>query len=230
MRLSSLGDSALVIRIAPDGAAGDTATIEAVRGAVACLAAADLPGVVDVAAASATVTLFFDPGITSATLLGPLVGRLLAARADRAAAAPCVVSLPVCYGGVHGPDLDSIAAHAGLAADDVIRLHAGAEYRVAMIGFLPGFPYLVGLPAALATPRLAEPRTEVPAGAVGIAGDRTGIYPLASPGGWRIIGRTPLALFRPDHDPPTRLAAGDVVRFTPIDAGEFVRLVAEAER
>lgn len=121
MRLSSLGDSALVIRFAPDEAADAPATIEAVRGAVECLAAAGLPGVVDVAAASATVTLFFDPAITSSAALAPLVGRLLGADGARAGPAPRVVSVPVCYGGDHGPDLDSVATHAGLAVDDVIR-------------------------------------------------------------------------------------------------------------
>jgi inhibitor of KinA len=230
VRLSSLGDSALVVRIAPDEAAGDAATIEALRAAVAGLATANLPGVVDVAAASATVTLVFDPTMTSVGTLGPLVEHLLRARSERPAPAPRAVSLPVCYGGAHGPDLDAVAEHTGLDPNTVIRLHTNARYRVAMIGFLPGFPYLVGLPAALAMPRLAEPRMQVPAGAVGIAGDRTGVYPLASPGGWRIIGRTPLPLFHPDRDPPTLLAAGDIVRFTPIDAAAFDRLATEAGR
>jgi KipI family sensor histidine kinase inhibitor len=121
--------------------------------------------------------------------------------------------IAVHYGGEHGPDLDALAEHAGLPSRDVIELHAAGEYRVAMLGFSPGFPYLLGLDPRLAMPRLDTPRTRVPAGSVGIGGAQTGIYPQSGPGGWRIIGRTTLALFDPLHDPPTLLAPGDRVRF-----------------
>jgi KipI family sensor histidine kinase inhibitor len=123
------------------------------------------------------------------------------------------VEIPVRYGSEHGPDLAALAAHAGLGEDDVIARHCAGEYRVAMLGFSPGFPYLLGLDPLLAMPRLDTPRTRVAAGSVGIGGAQTGIYPQAGPGGWRIIGRTALALFDPLHDPPTLLAPGDRVRF-----------------
>src|SRR5205085_6074087 len=125
----------------------------------------------------------------------------------------------------YGPDLDQVARQHGLSADDVVRLHTGATYRVYMLGFAPGFAYLGGLPEALATPRRAEPRTVVPAGSVGIGGSQTGIYPLASPGGWQLIGRTPVRLFDAGHQPPTLLAVGDVVKFQPIAPNEFTNRV-----
>jgi KipI family sensor histidine kinase inhibitor len=120
------------------------------------------------------------------------------------------------YGGEHGPDLQRVADHAGLSTTDVIARHAVAEYTVAMLGFAPGFPYLLGLDAALATPRLATPRTRVPAGSVAIGGAQTGLYPQASPGGWNLIGRTDRVLFDPQRDPPALLAPGDRVRFVPV--------------
>jgi KipI family sensor histidine kinase inhibitor len=134
---------------------------------------------------------------------------------------PASVEIPVCYGGEFGPDLDDVASHCGLPAQRVIELHSSAEYIVHFLGFSPGFPYLGGMPEELATPRLASPRVRVAAGSVGIAGKQTGVYPLASPGGWRLIGRTPLSLFGAEADPPALLAMGDRVRFLPISRTEF---------
>lgn len=128
-----------------------------------------------------------------------------------------LVEIPVLYGGEEGPDLEDVAAACGLKAAEVVRMHSEAEYLVYMIGFTPGFPYLGGLDERIATPRRASPRTLVPAGSVGIAGQQTGIYPLASPGGWQIIGRTPLNLFDPVREPPSLLAPGDRVRFVPVE-------------
>jgi KipI family sensor histidine kinase inhibitor len=125
------------------------------------------------------------------------------------------VDVPVRYGGADGPDLEEVARLHGISPEDVVRIHASAEYLVYFLGFSPGFPYLGGMPAAIATPRLATPRTHVPAGSVAIGGDYTGIYPVASPGGWRIIGRTPLELFRAERAPLTLLRMGDHVRFVP---------------
>lgn len=144
--------------------------------------------------------------------------------------AALALEIPVCYGGEHGPDLDAVAAHAGLRAQDVIERHAAATYTVAMLGFAPGFPYLLGLDAALAMPRLDTPRTRVPAGSVGIGGAQTGIYPREGPGGWRLIGRTPLALFDATRNAPSVLQPGQAVRFVPIDTAGFDRLAAAARR
>jgi inhibitor of KinA len=130
--------------------------------------------------------------------------------------------IPVCYGGEFGPDLAEVAAHAGLDEGATSALHSGAKYRVHAVGFAPGFPYLAGLPGKLHIPRRATPRTRVPAGSIGIGGAQTGVYPLSTPGGWRLIGRTPLRLFRPENETePALLRPGDRVRFQAISPEEF---------
>jgi KipI family sensor histidine kinase inhibitor len=134
-----------------------------------------------------------------------------------------VVEIAVRYGGADGPDLERVAAHAGLSAGEVVARHAASDYTVAMLGFAPGFPYLLGLDAALHVPRRANPRTRVPAGSVAIGGAQTGIYPRELPGGWNLIGCTPLTLFDPCRDQPCLLAPGDRVRFHAIGAAEFER-------
>ena len=131
-----------------------------------------------------------------------------------------LVEISTVYGGECGPDIEFVAEHSGLSVKDVIRLHSGATYTVYMLGFTPGFPYLGGLPEAIAAPRLPTPRKSVPAGSVGIAGPQTGIYPSATPGGWRLIGRTPVTLFDPQRSPPAVLRPGDQVRFVPTPAEE----------
>lgn len=134
-----------------------------------------------------------------------------------------LIEIPTCYEGGCSPDLEDLARQAGLSSAEVVRLHSGAEYRVDFLGFMPGFGYLSGLPAALEAPRLESPRLRVPVGSVGIAGARTGVYPMESPGGWRLIGRTPVVMFDALRERPALLAAGDRVRFVPID---FVRFEA----
>jgi KipI family sensor histidine kinase inhibitor len=134
---------------------------------------------------------------------------------------PRQVEIPVCYGGEYGPDLSNVCAIHGMTPAQAIELHASAEYLVYFLGFVPGFAYLGGLPEALVTPRLATPRRRVPPGSVGIAGNQTGVYPFATPGGWRLLGRTPIAMFRSDRDGLSLLSIGDRVRFTPISAERF---------
>jgi len=124
------------------------------------------------------------------------------------------IEIPVVYGGQDGPDLMAVARHTGLSVDELIARHSGSDYVVYFIGFMPGFAYMGGLAPELATPRHAEPRVSIPAGSVGIGGEQTGIYPMASPGGWQLLGRTALPLFDPAQDPPTLLRPGDHVRFT----------------
>ena len=132
-----------------------------------------------------------------------------------------VVEIPVCYGGEFGPDLAEVAQLRGLTEEAAIKLHTAAEYLVYFLGFVPGFAYLGDLPEALVTPRLAAPRKSVPAGSVGIAGNQTGVYPFATPGGWRLLGRTPVKLFQPDRKELSLLAIGDRVRFRAISAKQF---------
>ena len=140
--------------------------------------------------------------------------------------APRRIEIPVCYGGEFGPDLAEVCSLHGMTATQAIQLHSSVEYLVYFLGFVPGFAYLGDLPNALVTPRLVAPRRKVPAGSVGIAGNQTGVFPFATPGGWRLIGRTPIKMFRADQDGLSILSIGDRVRFTPIDAERF----AEMER
>jgi inhibitor of KinA len=140
---------------------------------------------------------------------------------------PRLLEIPVCYGAEYGPDLSEVAAMHGMTPAQAIELHTSPTYLVYFLGFVPGFAYLGQLPEALVTPRLAAPRKRVPAGSVGIAGSQTGVYPFATPGGWRLVGRTPMAMFRTDRDGFSLLSIGDRVRFTPISADRFAALEKE---
>ncbi|PYT18286.1 MAG: hypothetical protein DMG59_04775 [Acidobacteria bacterium] len=142
---------------------------------------------------------------------------------------PRQVEIPVCYGGEFGPDLKDVAALHGMTPDQVIDLYASTTYVVYFLGFVPGFAYLGGLPEALATPRLPAPRKKVPAGSIGIAGNQTGVYPFSTPGGWRLIGRTPLGMFRPDRKNMSLLSIGDRVRFPPVSEARFAALERACE-
>lgn len=142
--------------------------------------------------------------------------------------APRVVEIPVCYGGEYGPDLHEVAKLHGLTENAAIELHASQAYRVYFLGFAPGFAYLGELPDELVTPRLPTPRKSVPAGSLGIAGKQTGVYPISTPGGWRLLGRTPVAMFRPDRTPMSVLSIGDRVRFVPISRDQFAKVNRES--
>ena len=132
--------------------------------------------------------------------------------------------IPVCYGGEYGPDIQNIADHAGLSVEEVIQIHTSRDYLIYMLGFLPGFTYLGGLDERIHTPRLANPRIRIPAGSVGIGGSQTGIYPMDSPGGWQLMGMTPVKTYDPDREVPILVEAGDYIRFVAIDEDEFHRI------
>jgi inhibitor of KinA len=224
MKLEPLGDSAVVATL---GSKIDRSTLASVLRFSGALVAARGRGILDVVPAYATVTVFYDPHQFAepgedayATVCHFIEACAALARGGRFAPAPSTIEIPVCYGGEFGPDLEEVAERAKMAPGRFAALHAGADYLVHAIGFTPGFPYLGGLPHALQTPRRDTPRVRVAAGSVGIGGAQTGVYPLASPGGWQIIGRTPLALFRPALQPPALLKAGDHVRFRSISASE----------
>lgn len=140
-----------------------------------------------------------------------------------------VVEIPTIYGGEYGPDIEFVAQHNNLSIDEVIEIHSSRDYLIYMLGFTPGFPYLGGMSEKIETPRLKTPRTKIPAGSVGIAGKQTGIYPIDSPGGWQLIGRTPVKLFDPFAEPPVLLNAGDYVRFVPIDENEYKSILKQVE-
>jgi KipI family sensor histidine kinase inhibitor len=186
-----------------------------------------LPGIVELVPSYRALMISFDPvAIDDEALARLVVDTVATTRPD--AVERRTITLPVAYGGAHGPDLEAVARHAGLSTDVVIARHAGALYDVFFLGFTPGFPFLDGLEPALATPRRATPRLRVAAGSVGIAGSQTGVYPVPSPGGWNIIGRTPVALFDPRRgmDAAVLLRPGDRIRFQPIDPASFDAQVA----
>ncbi len=230
-QLFPLGDAAVVVqfgeRISPD-------IHLAIQAFNAYLTQYPFVGLRECVPAFTTLTVYYDPWLVSAQgqhspyerVCEPLRQRLLAVPTAPVATRE-IIEVPVCYGGDLGPDLAAVAQHTGLTPAEVIARHTSPDYLVYMLGFVPGFPYLGGLDARLATPRRATPRPLVPAGAVGIAGAQTGIYSLPTPGGWQLIGRTPLRLFDPAADPPTLLRAGQQLRFVPIGEAEFQRLSHE---
>jgi KipI family sensor histidine kinase inhibitor len=173
------------------------------------------PGLLNIHPGYCSVLISFDPRRTAYAQVESAVREALRKMESVELPTPRTVEVPVRYGGADGPDLEDVARLHKIPADEVVRIHSAADYLVYFLGFSPGFPYLGGMPLEIATPRLGTPRRHVPAGSVGIGGDQTGIYPVASPGGWRIIGRTPLEIFRADRDPPTLLRMGDHVRFIP---------------
>lgn len=209
MRILPLSDSALIIYL---GDSIDPAVNRRVHALTAALMHAPLPGLIETTPGYASLTLHYDPlALTHTQVVDWLTARVEAFTAADSRP-PRRLDIPVTY---DGPDLPTVAARCGLSVAEVIRLHSQTEYSVYMMGFLPGFAYLGVLPAPLRLPRLPTPRLRVPAGAVGIAGAQTGIYPLESPGGWHLIGRTDTQPFDPRRDPPFLFAPGDVVRFIP---------------
>jgi inhibitor of KinA len=241
MEITPLGDGALIVRVRDEFESAPEETLQAVLAAQNRLEAAQLRGVTELAPAYTSIAVFYDPaaaveaGASGEDISGwyetkvrealgsvgeavGFPGTLAASPTGRA------IEIPVCYAGDFAPDLVDVARHAGISAQEVVDLHCGADYRVHCVGFTAGFPFLGGLPSELATPRRATPRKEIPEGAVGIGGAQTGIYPVKSPGGWNIIGRTALRLFDPTKSPPALLQAGDRVRFCPITREQFAAI------
>lgn len=192
-----------------------------VRRLFGALKSAKMPGVLDLNPTYRSLFIQYDPMVCSFERLAQIVEEHSESGSEIADEASRVKEVPVCYGEEFGPDLEEIAAFHKLDPDEVVRLHCAPVYRVYMIGFTPGFPYLGGLDERLHTPRKSEPRKKVPAGTVGIADQQTGIYPIESPGGWQLIGRTPLKLFDPARETPFLIEAGDSIRFVPITRNEF---------
>ena len=221
VRIVPAGDAAFVVefeeRIDPAISVRGAALAEAV-------VAEHVAGVRDVVPTYRSVAVYFDPLQTDQEALLAVIERLSAGLvpAERQRRAP--VRVPVCYGGEYGPDLDRVAAYAGMSAADVVELHANVVYRVLMLGFTPGFAYMGVVDARIAAPRLETPRPRVARGSVGIAKEQTGIYPSDSPGGWQLIGRTPLRPFDLSRPDPCLFHSGDEVQFVPIAPREFEHL------
>jgi KipI family sensor histidine kinase inhibitor len=226
MRIEPLGDSALLARVIEEF--DPEKTLDDVLRAVQALERAAIPGVIEIVPAYTTIGIFFDPArLLPFDELKPAIERALQSSLEPARSRGEVagaIEVPVCYESEFAPDLAEVARHSGFDEEEVVRRHSSASYRVTCVGFAPGFPYLSGLPPELATPRRSDPRKEVPPGAVAIGGTQTGIYPRKSPGGWNIIGRTPLRLFEVERQPPALFRAGDHVRFRRISRREYEQL------
>lgn len=231
VQIYPLGDAAVVLHF---GDAIDLAVHYRIQAVEAYLREHPFPGLLEQVPAFTTLTLYYDPWIASQggeldpydTVVQQVRAKLQELPPQQAPPVPVVVEVPVCYGGSFGPDLDRVARYLGLSVSEVVALHTQPAYQVYMMGFVPGFPYLGGLDARLATPRKDVPRPRVPAGSVGIAGAQTGVYPLDTPGGWQLIGRTPLRLFDPRREEPSLLQAGNQVRFFAITPEEYQQLHA----
>jgi len=222
MRFLAAGDCALVVEF---GNEISEAINREIRFVTDALDKARLEGVEDLVPTYRSILVNFDPLRGSAERIKEFVTELLEApREASKASGGVLVEIPVLYGGEMGPDLDFICQHTKLDKDEVIRRHSSVDYLVYMLGFTPGFTYLGGLPKELATPRLAKPRAFIPAGSVGIAAAQTGIYPVDSPGGWQLLGRTPLKVFDYKRKEPFLLSAGDSLRFVPISAEEYAAI------
>ncbi|HEX8427816.1 5-oxoprolinase subunit PxpB [Hymenobacter sp.] len=229
VQLYALGDSTIVLQFGDAISQEIHRTIQAVG---AYLKEHPFPGFLEQVPAFTTLTVYYNSWLASqagrldpyAEVASQLQELLNQVQVPADSAASPIVEIPVCYGGSFGPDLEWVARHTGLMPEQVIGLHTAPEYLVYMIGFAPGFPYLGGMDEQLAAPRKDQPRAEVPAGSVGIAGKQTGIYSLPTPGGWQLIGRTPRRLFTPEAASPSLLQAGQRLRFVPITEQEYYQL------
>ena len=191
------------------------------------LADSKLPGIVETVPTYRSITVHYDPEQIRYDALVAELKKLLG-KLDKIQIPPStVLEIPVLYGGETGPDLDFVAEHSGLTPEEVIKLHTSTEYLIYMLGFTPGFTYLGGMDEKIATPRLKTPRVKIPAGSVGIAGSQTGVYPIDSPGGWQLIGQTPVHMYDANRATPILPEAGQYIKFYAIDQAEFDRIAAE---
>lgn len=225
-KILTAGDSALLIefeqKIAPEINAQITAFAHLLKGQ-------HIEGVTDLIPAFASLLINYDPRVIGYKDLKARIEELLKIEVSEEAGDVRVFEIPVCYGGEYGPDIANIAENAGLSEQEVIDIHCSKDYLIYMLGFLPGFVYLGGLDERIHTPRLANPRISIPAGSVGIAASQTGIYPLNSPGGWQLLGMTPVKTYDPERETPILVEAGDYIRFVPVTEEEFLKIKKQVD-
>ena len=224
-RIVALGDSALAVEFEERI---DPIVNARVIWLAASLQAGDTPGVRDVVPTFRSVAVYYDPLRTRIDDLVEWLERAAIGSVAAQSAERRPIEVPVCYGSEFGPDLADVARFAGMSPEEVVRVHSGATYRVFMLGFVPGFAYMGTLDARIAAPRRSTPRLRVPVGSVGIAGAQTGVYPAETPGGWQLIGRTPVKPFDLSRPAPFLFNAGDAVQFVPIARSEYDRLSRES--
>ncbi|WP_053363847.1 5-oxoprolinase subunit PxpB [Bacillus sp. FJAT-27251] len=226
--IQPLGDHAAIVELAKSPSAEVLNKISMVTSALDTISP---EWMVEYVPAFTTITVFYSPVKLSGTeptspynTVCAFLQSLLANIKADSPPPPRIVEIPVCYGGNFGPDLSFVASYNGISEEEVVHKHSSGEYHVYMLGFAPGFPYIWGMPRAIAAPRKESPRQEIPARSVGIAGQQTGIYSLKTPGGWQLIGRTPVDLFTPEKTPPTLLQPGDKIRFKAIGHEEYLEI------
>ena len=215
------GDSSVLIVF---GDAISAETNQRITSTVQLIRAQRIEGIVDMIPAFVSLLINYNPLVISYDALKKRLEKLLQVETKASETVKRVFEIPVCYGGEYGPDLNNIADHAGLTEEEVVKIHTSCDYLIYMLGFLPGFCYLGGLDERIHTPRLATPRLKIPAGSVGIGGSQTGIYPMDSPGGWQLMGKTPVKTYDPQRETPILVQAGEYIRFVRIDEKEFQRI------
>jgi KipI family sensor histidine kinase inhibitor len=223
VRFLLAGDTSLTVEFGNEISEAINANIRAFNIA---LTQSGIPGIVETVPTYRSLMVYYDPEVIR---YGPLVEKLkgVIGGLDQIRIPPSdVLEIPVLYGGEEGPDLDFVAEHSGKSREEVIRIHTSTEYLIYMLGFTPGFTYLGGMSDEIATPRLKTPRVKIPAGSVGIAGSQTGVYPIDSPGGWQLIGRTPVRMYDPGRTTPILPEAGQYIKFYAIDKAEYDRIAA----
>ena len=228
-RILTAGDSALLVEF---GKEINPEINRKISGLVKLMKEQHIEGLVDIIPAFCSLLINYDPRVISYEEIRGRIEALLKVDIKTENGRKRVFEIPVCYGGEYGPDLANIAAHAGLTEEEVIQIHSSTDYLIYMLGFLPGFTYLGGLDERIHTPRLASPRIKINAGSVGIGGSQTGIYPVDSPGGWQLMGMTPVKTYDPERETPILVEAGDYIRFVPVSEEEYKHiqeLVASGE-
>ena len=221
IKLLTAGDSSILLQF---GNTIDPAINRKIAATVQLMREQHINGVTDVIPAFCSLLINYDPRVISYEQIKGRMEALVKIDVTAGDTRKRVFEIPVCYGGEYGPDIRNIADHAGLSVEEVIQIHTSRDYLIYMLGFLPGFTYLGGLDERIHTPRLANPRIRIPAGSVGIGGSQTGIYPMDSPGGWQLMGMTPVKTYDPDREVPILVEAGDYIRFVAIDEDEFHRI------
>lgn len=227
IKILTAGDASLLIEFGKEISPEINSKI---TGVVQLMKEQHIEGVVDVIPAFCSLLINYDPRVISYDEITKRMKRILKMDIRAGATKKRVFEIPVCYGGKYGPDLSFIAENAGLSEEEVIKIHSSRDYLIYMLGFLPGFCYLGGLDERIHTPRLANPRIKISAGSVGIGGSQTGIYPLDSPGGWQLMGMTPVKTYDPNREVPILLSAGDYIRFVPVEEEEYLRIKELVER